>query len=135
MRITLESNYAIKIVELLAEKDDKVYAKNLSEDGDIPARFCLKILRKLAAAGIVVSYKGARGGYALSRMPEEITLYEVIEAVEGPLFFSKCQCPEFSCSMPDCRLHPLYTEITAAIRDKLKSYNFGDIVSSEAVKE
>ena len=126
MRITLETNYAIKIVELLAKKGEKTYAKTLSDEGDIPPRFCLKILRKLTSEGIVTSCKGAKGGYFLSKKPEDITLRDVVEAVEGPLIFSKCQCPDFSCNMP-CNLHGLYLEITQAICEKLDSYNFGYI--------
>lgn len=48
-------------------------------------RFTLKTMRKLVAAGIVRSFKGAKGGYQLARGPESVTLRQVIEAVEGPL--------------------------------------------------
>lgn len=128
MRMTVESNYAIKITELLAEKNDKMDAKSIAEKGDIPLRFCLKILRKLADANIVISYKGAKGGYALASSPDKITLKMVIEAVEGPFLISKCQGSEFGCTNAQCRLHSVYAEISEAFSEKLASYNFGEIV-------
>ena len=59
-----------------------VEAKLIAEEENIPMRFLLKILRLLARAGFVESYRGINGGYALTRPPEEITLRDVIEAIE-----------------------------------------------------
>lgn len=131
MRMTLESNYAIRIVELLADTGEKIDAKTIAEEGDIPLRFCLKILRKLAADDIIVSFKGSKGGYMLNGKPEDITLRRVIEAVEGPFIISKCQGQAFSCNKQHCRLHNIYAEISQSMRDKLESYNFGELVKTD----
>ncbi len=131
MRMTLESNYAIRIVELLADTGDKIDAKTIAEQADIPLRFCLKILRKLAGDDIIRSFKGSKGGYMLNGKPEDITLRRVIEAVEGPFIISKCQGTQFGCNKINCRLHNVYAEISQSMRDKLESYNFGQIVSGE----
>ena len=98
--------------------------KRRPEDTDVPQRFALKILRKLLQEGIVVSYKGAHGGYALSRAPGEITLRQVIEAVEGPYAISRCQLEDCRCVHPQCRFHAIYEEISQMVRQRLDAYTF-----------
>lgn len=74
MHITLESDYAIRIVLYLSQIQKRAEAKNISENTEVTLRFALKILRKLVAAGIVKSFKGTQGGYELNKAPAEITL-------------------------------------------------------------
>ena len=102
-------------------------ARTISEKTQIPQRFCLKILRTLVAADIACSYKGARGGYALRRPAEEITLREVIEAVEGPYMLSRCQGSAYTCTHEGCHFHAIYQEISHMVREKLDSYTFAAI--------
>lgn len=131
MRMTLEANYAIRIVEYLADEGEKQDAKTIAEKSDVPERFALKILRKLTSENIVSSYKGAKGGYKINGDPSKITLRMVIEAVEGPFIISRCQCDEYTCTKKSCRLHSVYSEISQYVRDKLDSYNFGMIVKNK----
>ena len=79
MRITLESDYALRILSALAVHDGRVDAKTLSDEISVTQRFTLKILHKLVSSGYVKSYKGVRGGYQLNIPPEKITLKAVIE--------------------------------------------------------
>ena len=72
MRITLESDYALKIVTALAKKIEVTDAKALSDETAVTLRFTLKILRKLVLSGFVESYKGAKGGYKLKKEPSDI---------------------------------------------------------------
>ena len=90
MHITQESDYAVRIVYCLAREARRMDARTISEQMAISLRFSLKILGKLAQSGLVVSYKGNRGGYELSRPAAQITLRQVIEAVEGPYRLSRC---------------------------------------------
>ena len=98
MHITLETDYAIRIVLYLAKANKRVEAKNISENTEVTLRFALKILRKLVAEGIVKSFKGTQGGYELNKKPEEITLANVIETVEGTYYLSRCLNPEQGCN-------------------------------------
>ena len=82
MHITLETDYAVRIVYFLAQSGERVDAGRIAEETGVTLRFSLKILRKLVSGGVVVSYKGAKGGYELARPPEEISLADVIEQVE-----------------------------------------------------
>lgn len=134
MHMTLEANYAIRIVELLADTGEKLDAKTISEKSEVPLRFALKILRKLVSDEIVRSFKGAKGGYRINGDPKKITLRQVIESVEGPFMLSRCQGDEYGCTKKNCRLHSVYTEISECVRDKLDSYNFGSICNREQCK-
>ena len=105
MHMTLEADYAVRIVEFLAVNPGRADAKTISERTSVTLRFTLKILRTLVSDGIVRSYKGAKGGYELAKPPKEITLRSVIEAVEGPYMISRCQGDAYSCQRTSCRLH------------------------------
>ncbi len=127
MVMTLEADYAVRIVEMLAVSNKKVDAHTISDETHVPLRFALKILRKLVAGGLIVSYKGARGGYMLAREPGKITLRQVIESVEGPYMISRCQQDEYACSHTACRFHEIYNEISSVVRTKLDSYTFDSL--------
>lgn len=112
MFMTLEADYAVRIVEYLTKHPCRCDARTISEQMQIPQRFSLKILRELVAKGMVCSYKGAKGGYTLAKAPEEITLRQVIESVEGEYMLSRCQKEEYSCGRAHCRLHKIYEKIS-----------------------
>ncbi len=133
MVMTLEADYAVRIVEYLTCTPGRQDAKTISEAMQVPLRFCLKILRGLVADGIAASYKGAKGGYALARPAGEITLREVIESVEGPYMLSRCQEPAYSCGRDQCRLHSIYEKISQDVRRELDSYTFATICGQSEV--
>lgn len=133
MHITLETDYAIRIVECLARCGCKMDAADISERTDVPQRFCLKILRKLVHSGIIKSYKGVQGGYELAEKPENITLRTVVEAVEGPYQFSRCLSEDYCCSRSvsdnidkiyTCRFRDVYDKISVMVSDELDKVNF-----------
>ena len=128
MVLTLEADYAVRIVDALAQSEVKIDAHTLAEQTRVPLRFALKILRKLVASGLIVSYKGAHGGYTLAGPARKITLRQVIEAVEGPYMLSRCQQDAYSCTHDTCcRFHEIYDEISMTVREKLDSYTFGSL--------
>ncbi len=129
MHITLESDYAVRIVYHLAQADGRLDAKSISDSTEVPLRFSLKILRKLVQSGIVCSFKGSRGGYELAKLASEISLSDVIAAVEGIYTFSRCLSPEFKCQCNhcDCRFQKIYDDITETVRGKLEAVKFSDL--------
>lgn len=87
MRLTHASSYALHAVVHLARTDQAgpLASHQIAKAKGIPERFLLKILKPLVAAGILRSTKGPHGGYTLARPAGDITMLEVIEAVEGPI--------------------------------------------------
>lgn len=125
MVMTLEADYAVRIVDMLSCSEQKVDAHTIALKTQVPLRFALKILRKLVAGKLIVSFKGAHGGYALARNAEQITLREVIESVEGPYMLSRCQQNEYNCThTASCRFQEIYDEISLMVRQRLDSYTF-----------
>ena len=129
MHITLESDYAVRIVSCLAQSGGRMDAKKIAGQTGVTLRFSLKILRKLAAGGVVRSYKGTKGGYELARPAGEISLCDVIETVEGPYSLSRCVEENYSCSRdgggPACRFRQVYAEISEEVRRRLDEVKFG----------
>mgnify|MGYP003371780041 FL=1 len=128
MHITLESDYAIRIVNCLCKSGVRMDARKISESTGVTLRFALKILRKLVASGIVKSFKGMQGGYELAKKPNEITLKEVIETVEGSYVLSRCLNPGFECtndhSDGPCRFHAVFAEISRDVAKRLDAVTF-----------
>ncbi|HEV7281520.1 MAG TPA: Rrf2 family transcriptional regulator [Pirellulaceae bacterium] len=93
--------YAIKAMIYLAERDElrgraMAPCHQIAEAGDMPERFLLQILRALANAGLLRSSRGIEGGFGLARRPEEVSLLEILEAVEGPADFTPALRPYFA---------------------------------------
>lgn len=131
MHITLESDYAVRIVDCLATQTERLGAGAIADMTGVTPRFTLKILHKLVSAQIVRSYKGAKGGYELARRAGDITLREVIETVEGPYTFSRCldpnhtcKCESVSCRRGSCRFQRVYDEISETVRQRLEQTTF-----------
>jgi Rrf2 family protein len=87
MKLTRASSYALHAVAYMAaqKKSDPVASHVIAQDRGIPERFLLKVLKPLVSAQILRSIKGPNGGYQLARGPNEITMLEVVEAVDGPI--------------------------------------------------
>ena len=127
MNITLESDYAVRIVGCLCEAGKRLDANSISDRTAVSLRFALKILRKLVAAGIVVSFKGTQGGYELARKPQDITLKDVIGAIDGRYAISKCLTDSYECSRGmsgKCSYQKVFIEISQMVNAKLEEYSF-----------
>ena len=131
MHINLESDYAVRIVQCLARSHGRVEAQAIADTATVSLRFTLKIMRKLVAAGLVKSYKGVHGGYELTRAPADITMRQVIEAVEGPYRFSRCLDEEYDCTCSGkvgCPFQLVFDEVTKLVTDKLDTVTFDTLI-------
>ena len=130
MHITLEADYAIRIVQVLAQNQRRLDAKTISEMTGVTLRFSLKILRKLVAAGIIKSFKGTQGGYEIGKELDQISLGEVIEVIEGRYTLNRCVTGEYTCARNGqcCKFQRIFREISEDVREKLYSYKFSDFV-------
>lgn len=131
MRITLESDYALRILDCLASHGEVVDAQTLSEETSVTTRFTIKILHKLLHGDLVRSVKGARGGYLLNRSPEDITLRQVIELIDGPIVIARCLENSESCSLnrdkSACAYHHIFDRISFDVAKKLGSITIADV--------
>ena len=133
MKLTQATDYAFRLVLYLAKnKEEVVEAKYISEAEKIPRRFLLKIARQLIQAGIIESYRGQNGGYKIARDPAEITLKDVVLAIEGSIIINKCQeDPEFCNRKAQdfCAIHCCLNSILAVLEKEFEKYTFATLLN------
>lgn len=129
MQITRETDYAIRCVYYLKNKPDEVtMVDEIAREMSIPKSFLAKILQKLSRAKIVRSYRGVKGGFQLAKKPEDISIYDVIKAIEGLIAMNVCAVDKKKCSLSSkCTIHPIWVELREEVEDKLKSKKFSQI--------
>jgi Rrf2 family protein len=118
LRLSKKADYALMAMKHLAVRGDRgsSSAREIAGQYDIPIELMAKVLQRLARRGLLVSHQGTRGGYQLARMPGQISVADVIQAIEGPVTVTACstddgQCEQFSkCNVRD----PLYR-----VRDRI----------------
>ncbi len=135
MYITLETDYAVRIVAELCKRKDKLDAKTISTNTLVPLRFAVKILRKLVSLDIVKSYQGVQGGYRINKEPKDISLKTVVEAIEGTYCFSRCLAPDGECNRGasgKCCNQRAFAEITQQVNKLLESYDFEYLSKQQA---
>lgn len=137
MRLNQATDYAFRMVLYLASLPEgtKITGAALAEKQNIPERFLLKIMRSLTAAGIMKSYRGIEGGFALQRAPRDITLFDIIEAVEGQTELQRCLHDMGTCTRGCsgmCSIYAAFADIQRDLAKKLKSIHFEDLARQEA---
>jgi Rrf2 family protein len=132
MQITRETDYAIRCILYLSSRTDRiVVVDETSREMAVPKSFLAKILQKLVKAGIVKSFRGVKGGFRLSREPKDITLLDVIEAVEGAIALNACAVDSAVCTFSSaCAVHPIWIRLRGEFNELLKRHNFADIGES-----
>ena len=136
MQITRETDYAIRCVYHLSGKIGAVtMVDEISREMGIPKSFLAKILQKLSKAAIVKSYRGVKGGFEIARDPAEITLLDVIEAVQGPVAMNICALDDALCGFSsNCSIHPVWVEVRKEVEKLLREKNFSSLRLQERLK-
>lgn len=131
MQITRQTDYAIRCVLYLAEHPNEVKVVNeIARSKSIPKVFLAKILQKLSKAGIVRSYKGVKGGFELAKRPKDITLLDVIEAIDGPVAMNICAIDKRLCNMSNqCSVHPVWVQLRQDTERKLRKYSIDRLIN------
>jgi len=137
VRITAKADYAVRAALELAASEGGAPVKGtkLAEAQDIPLQFLEQILLELKRSGIVKTKRGARGGYWLAHKPEQVTLADVIRAVEGPLANIHDLSPEeTSYEGPAVRLREVWIAVRANLRAVLEEVTLADVTSGRLPK-
>jgi Rrf2 family protein len=101
----------------------------ISEAQEVPKSYLSKIMQHLVRAGLVKSRRGARGGFYLARKPEEITLREAIEAIEGPIFLNVCLIKKGECHRDEfCPVHHVWKEAQKRLFEVLDGKTMAQLV-------
>lgn len=130
MQITREGDYGIRSVLYLARQPHKKisFVNEIAEEYKIPKSFLAKILQKLVRAKIVRSYRGVKGGFSLARPPREISVMDVLEAVEGRLYLNICLMDRKRCGFSKhCPVYSVWVDAQSKVADVLKKANFEEL--------
>jgi len=133
MFITKESDYGIRIIRALSH-GNKMTVKDICNEEQVPHQYGYKILKKLEKSGMVESFRGTYGGYALSKSPKDITLYDIIIAIECNLNIIDCTNVDVNCinntGEKICKVHQELCKIQNSLFKQLKEKSLADILNS-----
>jgi len=133
MQITRQADYALRAVVFLSRlgDDERAATSQIAQEQKIPPSFLAKIVSQLSVAGLLQTSRGARGGVSLARSPEEITVLDVIEAIDGPILLNECVGSGGVCVFgDDCPMKPIWCDTQADLVGKLKKITFNQFAKT-----
>src|SRR5215469_2958139 len=136
LRFTKRADYGLMAIHYIAShsEDGAVSAKRIAEEFYIPQERLAKILQRLAKKKLITSHNGPKGGYVLTRSAEDITIGQVVRALEGPVRIVSCMvenddCPQFS----RCNLRGPVQKIQTSISSLLDTMTLSELVAEPVV--
>ncbi len=132
LRLSKKADYALMAMKHLATRADGASssAREIAEQYDIPLELMAKVLQRLARRGLVTSLQGTRGGYRLARPTLQISVADIIEAIEGPLQVTACSTEEENCGQyAKCNVRDPLWKIKDRIVAALSDCSLEEIVS------
>jgi Rrf2 family protein len=132
VRTTAKADYAVRAAVELAAAGELVTAEHIAQAQGIPVNFLENILRDLRRAGVVESRRGQQGGYALARPADEISVADVIRAVEGPLANVRGHPPEeLEYVGSAAKLRDVWVALRASVRSVLEQVTLAELARGE----
>jgi Rrf2 family protein len=136
LRLTKKADYGLMALKYLAEQASATArphaaqsAKDIADAYHIPPPLLAKILQTLARAGLLVSHAGTNGGYSLARPATEISAFEVIRAIDGPLFITSCITIHGTCDLDShCTIKEPLRKVNDLIKDLLSGIRIADLI-------
>ncbi len=137
MRLTMTADYAVRAIVYLAmkKKDSITPIREIAKVQEVPLSFLSKIMQTLSKTSMVRVYRGKFGGYSLAADPKKMSLKDVIEAIEGPIYLNKCLIQEGECDRDKlCAVHPIWEEAQRALFGVIDKYTIADMAKMQADK-
>jgi Rrf2 family protein len=132
MQITRQADYAVRAVLYLSRlgTSQRAATSEVAEEQHIPPSFLAKIISQLSIAGLLHTSRGARGGVTLAREPKEITLLEVVEAIDGPIQLNECAGENGACLFDhECPLRSVWCDAQDDLVTRLRGTNFAELMA------
>ena len=128
LRISKLTDYAILLMVELTRHGEMLSAHTLAELIHVEAPTASKVLKLLAGSGLLESYRGANGGYRVSRAADQISVAEIIAAIEGPIAMTECSVEQGLCSQEDnCELRSNWQRISHAVAGALRDVSLAEM--------
>lgn len=133
LRLSKKSDYALMAMKHLATRTDggaSASAREISEAYDIPLELLAKVLQRLVRARLLVSVQGTRGGYRMGRPPSQISVADVIQAVDGPVTVTACSTDDHNCDQySKCSIRDPLWKIKNRILDALNTVSVAEMAA------
>jgi Rrf2 family protein len=132
MQITRQADYAVRAMVYLAQlgPEKRAATSQIAQEKQIPPSFLAKIVSQLSVAQLVTTSRGARGGVSLAKSADEISLLDVVEAIDGPILLNECVGENSDCAFGDsCVMKPVWCDAQQELVSRLRQTNFGQFVS------
>jgi len=133
MQITRQADYALRAMIYLArlEPNQRAATSQIALEQHIPPSFLAKIISQLSIAGLIHTSRGARGGVSMARTPGEVSILEVVEAIDGPIALNECTAISGSCQFGDnCPMRPIWCDTQAELVEKLRTTTFAQVLTA-----
>jgi len=134
IRLSRITDYGIVLMVQLARSADAGArnARHLAAETELPVPVVSKVLKSLAREGLLTSQRGSKGGYTLARPPDEITVPEMITALEGPISLTACSVHPGACSQASsCDVREPWQQINAAVHGALEKVTLADLAAPQ----
>ncbi len=131
MQFSLSTEYAIhSLIYLALQPKGKVtLVSEVARAQGVSETYLAKVFQQLAKAGVVISYRGAKGGFALARPPSEISLRQIVAAIEGEAPLFRCLEDRRNCALgDDCEIRSVMNRVEAVMWDMLEQTKLSDLI-------
>jgi Rrf2 family protein len=137
LKLSKKIDYGLIAINYMASHDHESIAntKQMAEEYKIPVELLAKVLQRLAKKGLVHSQNGPKGGYTLAKAPNQITVAEVVEAIEGPIRIADCYKFYHCLQMDRCSIRTPIEKIQASIIQLLGSMTMAQLSHSDMINE
>lgn len=138
MRLSTRSRYGVRLMLALGmnDKKDPIFLKDIAHSGDMSEKYLSQIIIPLKAKGLVTTFRGAHGGYLLSRPASQITLREIIEPLEGDLGLVDCVSNPVVCDKAEsCVTRDVWNEMSSLLLDFLDTFTLEDLIKKSRKKK
>ncbi|WP_166206231.1 SUF system Fe-S cluster assembly regulator [Cognatiluteimonas telluris] len=131
LRVTKLTDYATVVLTVLAARpDDVLSATELAEQAGLEVPTVAKLLKPLAQAGLVAAFRGSNGGYRLARAASDISLVQIVEAMEGPLGMTECSLHDGACGIESsCGVRANWRRINDVVADALREVTLAQMLA------
>jgi Rrf2 family protein len=132
LELTRRSEYAVRAAILLAGGSRMRSSREIAAATDVPERFMARILVELVGSGLIEARIGRTGGYRLARAAADISLLELVEAIEGPSRSTRCVLRERACDPGQpCAIHPVWASAQSGLIDTLAATTLANLVERD----
>lgn len=133
MQITRQADYAVRAMLYLSQLGpaQRASTSQIAEQKQIPPSFLAKIVSQLSVAGLLQTSRGARGGVTLARPADQISLLDVVEAIDGPILLNECVADHSSCGFgSSCPMKPVWCDAQKELVGRLGDTTFANLIAA-----